>query len=350
MRDVSETGGVSRESRAPAIALISGDDRLREVVGSVAASIGTGLQIVAGRADAGPAWARPGPILVGQDRAAAVAAWQLPTRTDVHVVGADATAAARWSAALGASVVVVPEGNAALAELLRDGMREAGRGAVVLVEAAGGGLGASTLGAGIAGDAAAAGLRTALVELDPAGGGVDLLVGAERSDGWRWPELASARGTVTDLGRRLPAVDGVSLVSTGRDPCPVGQVARAAVVASLAADHDLVVLDRGHLAGEVTRGLTIDHRLQVVGADLRSLMTARAIDAGPAEIVLRRGPGRLMTGADVASVLGREPVATVPHDRRLVRAQEVGEAPWVMAGRRWRLACRVLRTAVAPDD
>ncbi|AXE37781.1 septum site-determining protein Ssd [Acidipropionibacterium virtanenii] len=352
MKDISQQHVRARPgpSAEPSVTLVSGDPRLAEVVGSVAASIGVALHAVGTREDVVAAWDAPGPLLVGQDRASAAVAWQLPVRQGIHVVGEDAEQAARWSAALGASVIVIPQGNATLAELLRDGVQEAGRGTVMLIDQAGGGLGASTLGAGVAADAAATGLRTALVELDPGGGGMDLLLGAERVEGWRWPELASARGTVRELAQHLPALDGVILVSAGREPCQVGQAARAAVVASLAADHDLVILDRGHLPAEAVAGLSVDRRVEIVGADLRSLMAARAVGMSGATPVLRHGPGRRMSIPDAAALVGVEPLLEVPDDRRLPKGQEIGEAPWVMAGRRWRRACHDLREAVVPDE
>ncbi|ALN15151.1 septum site-determining protein Ssd [Acidipropionibacterium acidipropionici] len=351
MKDISQHEGRARPGpEEPSVTLASGDERLAEVVGSVAASIGVALHAVSTRADVVAAWEAPGPLLVGQDRASAAVAWQLPVRQGIHVVGQDAEQASRWSAALGASVIVVPQGNATLAELLRDGIQEAGRGTVMLIDQAGGGMGASTLAAGVAADAAAAGLPTALVELDPGGGGMDLLLGAERVEGWRWPELASARGTVRELAQHLPALDAVTVVSAGREPCQVGQAARAAVVASLAADHDLVVLDRGHLPGEAVAGMTVDRRVMVIGADLRSLMSARALGMSGATPVLRHGPGHRMSAPDAAAIVGAEPLLVVPHDHRLPRAADVGEAPWVMAGRRWRRACRDLREAVIPDE
>lgn len=50
--------------------------------------------------------------------------------------------------------------------------------------------------------------------------------------------------------------------------------------------------------------------------------------------------------ADIGALLGAEPAVVVPHDARLPRAQTAGEAPWVMAGRRWRRSCRQLVAGV----
>ncbi|MCI1749333.1 MAG: hypothetical protein LKI24_15520 [Acidipropionibacterium sp.] len=233
-------GTMPPERATPTIALISGDQRLVELVGSVAASVGVGVDAVSDRGGAQAVWSLPGPLLIGQDRASAVVAWQLPRRSgDVHLVGEDAAEAARWSAVLGASVIVVPASTPTLIELLREGFRESGTGVVLLVDQSSGGLGATTMAAGIAREAAVGGMRAALVELDAAGGGADLLLGVERESGWRWPELASARGAVSDLTPHLPAADGVAVVSVGRDRLEIPAAARVSVVRSLAAELDL---------------------------------------------------------------------------------------------------------------
>ncbi len=159
----------------PTIPLISADQRLAELIGSVAASIGVGVEVVADRAGASRRWDTEGPLLVGQDRASAVVAWQLPRRRDIHLVGEDAVETARWSAVLGASVIVVPDSTPTLVELLREGVQEAGTGVVLLIGQASGGLGASTLAAGIAEEAVRQGMRASLVELDPCGGGLDCI-------------------------------------------------------------------------------------------------------------------------------------------------------------------------------
>ncbi|WP_130866287.1 septum site-determining protein Ssd [Acidipropionibacterium timonense] len=320
---------------------MSQDDRLVEVVGSVGASVGVDLTVLADRSAVDAAWRdTDGPLLIGEDLAAQVASWSLPDRGGVHLVGQDAQEVVRWSAVLRASVVVVPSASSTLAELLREGVRRSGRGVVLLLGQASGGLGASTMAAGVAFSAVDAGWSCALVELDPGGGGLDLLVGAERVDGWRWPQLASARGTVGDLRTHLPSIDGVHLVSAGRQDCTVGARARGSVVESLVSDLDLLVLDRGSLGDADLMGLAVDRRFDLVGADLRGLLAARNRSGGAGQVLLRRGPGRRMSSGDAGAVLGREPLLVVPQDDRLPRSLDQGEAPWVMASRSWLRACR----------
>ncbi len=59
-----------------------------------------------------------------------------------------------------------------------------------------GGAGASVLAGGLAVTAARRGLRTLLIDADPLGGGVDLVLGWESLDGLRWPSLSQASGRV----------------------------------------------------------------------------------------------------------------------------------------------------------
>ncbi|MSS44910.1 pilus assembly protein CpaE [Cutibacterium sp. WCA-380-WT-3A] len=321
-----------------AVVLVTRDGRLAEVVGSVAASGGVGVDVVGDREAVSQAWPRHSPLLVGADMAGSVMAWGLPPRPGTHVVGFDAEEAARWSAGLSASVIVIPQANQVLTEILHDELATTSRATVVQVRSSGGGTGVSTLAAGLAWAAARLGMRVGLVELDASVGGIDLLLGIERKDGWRWPELASARGVTTDLGSHLPSLDGVEVVSAGRVNAYVPPAARRAVVDSLAGDHDLVVVDPGGLdAPEVT----VDVKVGVVAADLRSVMTARRRDL-PDVLVARRGPGRSMPDDDVESVLGVRPDLTINDDRRLARGHSDGEPPWVMASRRWRRGCAEL--------
>lgn len=135
---------------ANSVALVSRDSRLSEVVGSVAASGGVVVEVVADRDAVARAWSRHGPLLVGADMAGTVMAWGLSARPGTHVVGFDAEEAARWSAGLSASVIVVPRANQVLTEILHDEMAATAKATVVQVDSSGGGTGVSTLAVGLA--------------------------------------------------------------------------------------------------------------------------------------------------------------------------------------------------------
>lgn len=342
-RDQSPGEGAGGED-PPAVVLVSGQARVVEVVSSIAASVGVEVRVLTARQQVEDAWQVPGPLLVGDDHAADLVGWGLPERAEVHIVGEDAGLSARWSAVLGASVIVVPGAAAVLAEVLRERVGQRDGAVVVRVSQVCGGLGASSLALGLGWAVARAGGSAAVVEVDGDGSGLDVLAGIEDSPGWRWPELASARGVVSDLHHHLPGIDGVTLVSAGRREVEVTDQARAAVLGSLCADFDVVVVDGGNGAAPWHRQLRVDRHLTVVAAEPGALMVARRRGGG--SVVLRRGRGRRVSAAEAADALGVAPLAVIEEDRRLPRAHEYGEAPWVMASRRWRRAVAGIAEAV----
>ncbi|QGF22834.1 septum site-determining protein Ssd [Raineyella fluvialis] len=303
-------------------------------------------------------WAAAGTVLVLVDAAPAVAELGLPRRDGVHLLGEETDAAdlCRWSAPLGASLVVVPRDTAVLGRAL--GGTPPGEGARTLaVVSGGGGAGASTTAAGLAGAAALAGRHPVLVDLDPWAGGIDLLVGLERSPGWRWDDLARARGALGSLAGRLPGGDGVDVLAMGRsaegllpDDAAVESVLGAARVT-----YDLVVLDVAlsppwgrHLAraGSV---------LVVAGPGVRHLASARQVAMHCAAegmdpwIAARRSdhePGRGTDPAVVAETVGVPVAGVLPHDPRLPVAAERGDPPWRVARRSWVTACAGLLTSL----
>ena len=67
--------------------------------------------------------------------------------------------------------------------------------------------------------AAEARRRVLLADLDPLGGGLDLVLGADDVPGLRWPDLARARGPAAAAGmlrEALPRLDGLSVLAWGR--------------------------------------------------------------------------------------------------------------------------------------
>lgn len=230
---------------APAV-LVTGSNEIRDHVLAAAAAAGTGIRVCADAVELS-ALPTPGVLLVGTDQVAAVARSSVVGRARVHLVGGagDQARLCEWSAALGATVLVLPDGLRWLAAAL-SGARDGHGAAVIAVVGASGGLGTSTLAAGLAGTAAEKGLRAAFVDLDVGGGGADLLFGLERQPGWRWPGLTAADGFLGDLHEHLPHAEGLAVVSHDRrDPTPVPVTAAVAVMRSLGRSHDVVVIDAG---------------------------------------------------------------------------------------------------------
>jgi secretion/DNA translocation related CpaE-like protein len=244
-------------------------------------------------------------------------------------------------------VIPLPGGVAWLGVVLAGSA--AARAPVVAVIGGSGGVGASTAAATLACLGAARPGAAALVDTDPLGGGIDLLLGAERQAGWRWPRLSGADGHVGELRRYLPVVDGVSLVSMARGPAlDLAREPLAAIVGSLCREHALVVLDPGRGLGAAGREAIrlAGWRVLVVAGSVRGLASARetirALQLERVVAVVR--PGRAGLGAgQVADALELEVVATLPEDRRLAAAAERGDPP-LRAGRAYRRGCeKVLR-------
>ena len=97
-----------------------------------------------------------------------------------------------------------------------------------------GGVGASTFAATLAVRAARR-APTFLLDADPSGGGVELVIGSEHVDGLRWPDVALTDGRITasTLRGALPEHRGVTVLSWSRGP--VATVAAATMQSMVAA-------------------------------------------------------------------------------------------------------------------
>lgn len=314
---------------------------------AAAAAAGVNVRVCSESTDLGTG-APPRTLLVGADQMALVARHPLVSRSTVHLLGtvADRERMCEWSAALGASVIVLPEGSRWLTAALA-GSREAVSAPVLGIVGGSGGVGTSTLAAGVAWAAARRGHRVALVDLDPRGGGLDSLLGIESEPGWRWPALAAADGFLGDLHDHVPRLESLAVVSHLRHaPAEISTLSALAVVRSLVRTHDLVVLDAGTRPGPVEREVLRagDGVLLVCASDVRSLTAAtqqlRLLDAHlpQAAVLSRTRPGG--HGAEAVHRALRLPVAaTLPADRRVAAALDRGEPPGQGAGRAWRQCC-----------
>jgi len=281
-------------------------------------------------------------VLVGADALASTALRTLPRRPGLVVVTSNELPAIAWASAveLGAErVVVLPEDEAWLLTRASEAVRSpAERGWLVAIGGSCGGAGASTVAAAVA-LAAAPGVL--LVDGDPWGGGLDLVLGAERAEGLRWPDLATLRGRVAGdaLLAALPEVRGVHVLASGREaPAAVPDEALEAVVEAARSVGCPVVVDVSRAGAPDAAGALADADLAVlvVPGRLRAATAARLLvetSGSPwsaAQLVAGRVPGGL--GPDeVAAVVGRPVLAELPHDRTAVARGERGEPPDVGA-------------------
>jgi len=286
-------------------------------------------------------WAAASMVLLGVDQAARVVTMGLPRRTDVYLVAEERNAGQtqQWSMQLGAALVTLPSSASWLSDALSNAAvtgRRTGR--LICVVGGSGGVGASTLAAGLA-FVAARTHRTMIIDADPLSGGIDLLLGAERTPGWRWPRLATARGHLGDLTGQLPSADGIDVLSMARGESPPGWAPHAeqfkAVLLSAMRSHEMTVVDLsrnfGVSAGEALRRSEL--AVIVVRDDIRGIAGGREVVrefGGECErfvLVVRHGRSRLLEPNLVASGVGLPLLGSFVEDPTLVLAAERGDPP-----------------------
>lgn len=222
---------------------------------------------------------------------------------------------------------------------------------VIGVVGARGGAGASTFAAALA-HRLARSSATVLVDLDRAGGGIDVVVGIEGSGGVRWPDLVDARGTVDarDLAGLLPRWGDCSVLSADRSrPGPPPTAALPDVLDALRGEHASVVLDLDR-SDVLDRGAVLASCrtvLVVVPRDLLAVAGALAlrpalVDLVPDVRLVVRGPAPGGLGAlELAHVVDLPIAVSMACDGRLAAAGERGGGPVLRRGALGRAVARV---------
>jgi secretion/DNA translocation related CpaE-like protein len=321
--------------------LLTEDAQLLEQLLRLVATAGAEATVFQSAAAARPSWAGAPLVLVGDDIAGAVARAGLPRRAAVVLVGSDLDDAGVWRRAvdLGAEhVVLLPDGESWLLDRCTEAAEGASRGALVAVVGGRGGAGATVTATALAVTGLRLGHRTLLVDGDPLGGGIDLVLGGEGSEGLRWSELTGARGRLapTSLYDALPRVDELTVLSWGRDDG--GAVPGEAMASLLDAGRrgsDLVVVDLPrHLADASRVALDeADVALLVVPAELRATASAHRVLSLVREHcadvrLLVRGPAPSGLDADsVSQALGVPLAGQVRAEPGLAAALERGDPP-----------------------
>ncbi|RFU22229.1 septum site-determining protein Ssd [Geodermatophilus marinus] len=351
--------------------VVSADEDLLDDLLRVLAAAGTDPELATG----GPALRRAhreaSLVLLGADLLTAAAVRALPRRPGLVVVARSELPARCWAAAVerGAErVAVLPDDEEwLLARAAAAGRGPVQRGPLLVVGASSGGAGASTLATAAAAALAGVAGRALLVDTDAAGGGLDLVLGAEGREGSRWPELSGLRGRVGGeaLLAALPEVGGVGVLACSRGAVqPVDPEAVVAAVDAARSAGCPVVVDLHRAAGRDVEDRVLaeaDLAVLLVAGRVRSATAARMLlgaGAGPgappawapARVVLRRVPGGL-GAAEVAAAVGRPVFAELGHDRGTADRGERGLPP--AAGTRTpvgRLARRLCAELAAPEE
>ncbi|MFD4256417.1 septum site-determining protein Ssd [Streptomyces sp. NPDC058534] len=279
-------------------------------------------------------------VIVGDDAARRVRG--AVRRRGVVLVGRDQDDSGVWQRAveIGADhVLVLPDGEQWLVDRIADVTEGVGRPALTVGVIGGrGGAGASTLACALAVTSAREGQRSLLVDADPLGGGLDVLLGGETADGLRWPAFAASRGRVGGgaLEESLPELHSLRVLSWDRGDCvAVPAPAVRAVLAAARRRGGTVVVD---LPRRIDDGVAevlaqLDVGLLVVPAELRAVAAAGRV-ATAVGMVLRdlrvavRGPyASGLDDREVARLLGLPLAGEVPVESGLLRATESRRPP-----------------------
>ncbi|MGB2568803.1 septum site-determining protein Ssd [Micromonospora citrea] len=329
--------------------LVTSDGDLLDELLRLAAAGGTEVELAADPAAARARWLPAPLVLVGRDQAQACLRARLPRRSRTVLVGRAGELDPGWEIAelIGAEhVATLPAAEPWLVDRFTEcgSDRPAGGAArTVAVLGGRGGAGASVLAGGLAVTAARARLRTLLVDADPLGGGLDLVLGWEELDGLRWPALTDADGRVDApaLVRALPSRGDLVVLSWDRgDLLALPAQAMAATVDAARRGRDFVVIDVPRQLDDaaVVALQAADQAYVVVPAELRATASAARVVAAAAPhcttlgvIVRGPAPGRLKA-VEVARALGLPLAGTLRPEPALCRGLERGEAP-AAAGR-----------------
>ncbi|KAF0650855.1 hypothetical protein K701_05615 [Streptomyces fradiae ATCC 10745 = DSM 40063] len=335
-----DSGTPAVESPRPVPLIVTEDLELLDDLLRLCAAAGCRPVVHAAPPDRGAEWDAAPLVIVGDDAVARCRG--LTRRSGVVLVGRDQDDAGVWRHAveIGADCVLrLPDAESWLVDRIADVVEGSGRQALTVGVLGGrGGAGASTLACALAVSAARGGHRTMLVDGDPLGGGLDVLLGAEREEGLRWPDLAASKGRVAAaaLEESLPAPRGLRLLSWGRgDAAALPPEAMRSVLAAARRRGGVVVVDLPRRMDDATvEALAqVDMGLLIVPAELRAVAAARKV-ASTAGMVLDdlrvvvRGP--YATGMDeswVARVLGLQLAGEVPEDPRLPVSLDSGAPP-----------------------
>jgi secretion/DNA translocation related CpaE-like protein len=319
--------------------VLTADEGLLDDLLRLAAVAGAEIDVAADPVAARPRWQAAPLVVVGDDQAEAAAA-QLGRRRQVVLVARDDPDVWRRGVGLGAEqVVFLPDSEQWLVERFADVAEGKSREATVVAVVGGrGGAGASVLAAGLAMTSARRKLSTMLIDLDPLGGGIDLLLGAEDCSGLRWPDFAQTRGRLAaaTLRDELPERHGCTVLSWDRGSVStVPAAAVHAVITAATRSCDVVVLDLPRRVDEATEEalslctcallvVTVDVRAVAAAARVALQLTAMTPDV---QVVVRGPSASGLGAAEVSDALGLPVAVEMNSEPRLHERLERGEPP-----------------------
>lgn len=318
--------------------IVTADDALLDEALRLCAAVGA-TPVVAGDITAARrSWKVAPAVLVCADLAQALAHTGPSRRDGVVVIGHDTVDVWPAAIALGAErVCEVPRDQDAVIEALANALEGNGEACVVSLMGGCGGAGATTLAASLVLAGARRGFASLLLDADPFGGGIDLVLGHENVEGMRWRDLDSTQGRVSgeSLRQVLPSKSGVSTLSWDRgDPIGINASSMQAVLSAAARTYDLVVVDVPRQFDAVTEGvlgrsvltvLLVPEDIHALSASGRVLERLRR-HTGNIALLTRARPGGIGSSI-VGETLGLPVIGRVRHERHLASNLDSGQGP-----------------------
>lgn len=291
-------------------------------------------------------WAQAPFVVVGPDLAASLARVGARRRPRVFVLaGANAMP---WESALalGAEEVLPWDDTDRALQALTAAVDGRDEGCLISIVGGTGGAGTSTIAAGLALAAGRRGVKSLLLDTDPLGGGLDLLMGIEQVPGVRWDGVTAKDGPMTARALRdvLPHADGVWTLSFGREPAEPAPMAN--LIAAGQRGFQLVVADVARhcdpwaadvLARSVLTVVVVPEDVRAVSATRGVLHRLHDRTSSVVAIASQRRPG--LGRYTIAEALGVPVVGRLRFDPRLRASVDHGAGPGDSGA---------LRRAVAP--
>lgn len=325
--------------------LVSNDAELIDEVLRLAAANGVEVHLAADAESARSRWPLAPLVIVGADAVTQLAGARMGRRPGVVLVSHGPTSDDWMQAvALGAEHVVrLPDAERWLVDRIAvsgEGTPRDGR--VVSIMGCGGGAGASSFAVTLALAAAARSLRVLLIDADPTGGGLDVLLGIEDAAGIRWADLVETRGRLgaPTLDEALPHSGGVAILSWGREhPALITPEVISAVLDAGVRGYDLVVVDVPRQfdsavelvlsRSDETLLVTVNHvRATAAAARLVARLQGRCPSLG---LVLRSDPKGVNDDV-VLQALELPVVGRLPFSSSLVARADEGDPPSLRDG------------------
>jgi secretion/DNA translocation related CpaE-like protein len=328
--------------------VLASDETVLDEILRVAAVAGCELERAPDLAAARDRWARAPLVVLDEDAAALPPA--LPRRPGVLLVCKGSPGERTWEHAYRSRVdrvICLPDEETELAGAFADIVDTPAEqpGLVLGVVGGRGGAGASVFAAALALAADREPGGALLVDCDPLGGGLDLLLGMEKTPGPRWPEVRlSGRVSVPALAAALPrrrhGGGGLPVLACGRGGEGPGAEALTAVITAGRRAGRTIICDLPRTLGDAAAEVacTADLVAVVVPIEFRACMAAKQVLRPLSALTARLGVvacGRSRTGvtaARTAGLLGPPLLAAMPPERGLAAAIERGEFPVKSAG------------------